>query len=282
MGKLVTFGCSITQGFALPDVVNTIRDDQGRALTDDEIRDQGILWSDIHRYEPSKYAWPQVLGDRLGLAVTNHARRGACFQQIARQVAVARNTIEPGDTVIVMWTYFSRISLQWPRRTAVPFCTITDSNWGWQSLRLGFNKFFGLEQIKTKDHSEEETIQKFIKNWAEQQLDPMAEYNRYYNNLVLQIMTAEALKSTGARVIHLSVEAEPVLQQLEKTRRDLYQSLGEQYTIPDPKDWYTLTVDYSCAPTLLDPTIPLAENDMHPSVTHHRNFAEELERRYFA
>ena len=278
----MTFGCSITQGFALPDVVNTIRDDQGRALTDDEIRDQGILWSDIHRYEPSKYAWPQVLGDRLGLAVTNHARRGACFQQIARQVAVARNTIEPEDTVIVMWTYFSRISLQWPRRTAVPFCTITDSNWGWQSLRLGFNKFFGLEQIKTKDHSEEETIQKFIKNWAEQQLDPMAEYNRYYNNLVLQIMTAEALKSTGARVIHLSVEAEPVLQQLEKTQRDLYQSLGEQYTIPDPKDWYTLTVDYDCAPTLLDPTIPLAENDMHPSVTHHRNFAEELARRYFS
>ena len=181
-----------------------------------------------------------------------------------------------------MWTYFSRISLQWPRRTAVPFCTITDSNWGWQSLRLGFNKFFGLEQIKTKDHSEEETIQKFIKNWAEQQLDPMAEYNRYYNNLVLQIMTAAALQATGARVIHLSVEAEPVLQQLEKTQRELYASLGEQYTIPDPKTWYDLTVDYSCAPTLLDPTIPLAENDMHPSQTHHSNFAEELARRYFS
>lgn len=282
MGKLHTFGCSITQGFALPDVVNTIRDEDGRALTEDEIRAQGILWSDIHVYAPSKYAWPQILADRLGTTVTNHARRGSCFQQIARQIAVAAQTIRPEDTVIVMWTYLSRISLQWPRRTAVPFCTVTDNTWGWQSIVLGFNKFFGLEQRPNTDSSEEETIMKFIKDYAELETDPMAEYDRYYNNMVLQMITDQALKNTGARVIHLSVEAEPVQSQLERSRRQLYASLGDSYTIPDPRTWYDLDVDYGCAPILLDPRIPLAENDMHPSVRHHSNFAEYLETRYFS
>ena len=70
-------------------------------------------WNKVHLYQPSDYAWPQVLADKLNVPVINHARRGACFQQIARQCAVAAQDIYPDDIVIVMWTYLSRLSLQW-------------------------------------------------------------------------------------------------------------------------------------------------------------------------
>ena len=142
--KLHTFGCSITQGFALPDVVKPILDSKGNPLPDRQVKnriDSGeIAWTDIHLYEPSKHAWPQVLANKLGVPVINHARRGACFKQIARQCAVGAKDIQPNDTVIVMWTYLSRLSLQWPSRTSVPFCNIADSNWGWKTVILGFNK----------------------------------------------------------------------------------------------------------------------------------------------
>jgi hypothetical protein len=42
MTTLHVFGCSITQGFALPDVINPIRDDQGRAYTPQEIQELGL------------------------------------------------------------------------------------------------------------------------------------------------------------------------------------------------------------------------------------------------
>lgn len=282
MTTLHTFGCSITQGFALPDVVKPATDSTGRLLTGDEIIAQGINWNEIHLYQPSELAWPQRLADRLGIAVVNHARRGACFQQIARQIAVAQKTIRPQDTVIVMWTYLSRLSLQWPARTAVPFNNIADPNWGWRSVILGFNRFFGLEQIKNPDRAEDQQIEQYIETSSRKTyLDPLGVYDRYHNNLVLQTMTAGLLASLGCRVIHLSVEVDPVLQQLEEARRQLPSSLQTHKMTPDPREWYQLAVDYDCAPTLMDPRIPPAENDTHPSVQHHENFANVIHRRYF-
>lgn len=283
MTTLHTFGCSITQGFALPDVVRTLRDDSGRPLTEDELAQQGITWNEIHIYEPSQFAWPAVLAGKLGIPVVNHARRGACFHQIARQCAVTAHSIKPQDTVIVMWTYLSRLSLQWPARTAVPFCNIANPGWGWQTVILGFNKFFGLEQIKTASKTVDQDTERYIESSTKNTyLDPRGIYDRYYNSLVLQTMTDGYLRSTGARVIHLSVETEPVLHQLEQARSALDPSLASPYRIPDPRTWYTLTVDYDSSFVILDPDIPLAENDMHPSVQHHANFADHIYRRYFA
>ena len=282
---LHTFGCSITQGFALPDVVNPVRDATGRALTAPEIDAQGIKfdWQDIHIYKPSEFAWPQRLGDQLGVPVVNHARRGACFQQIARQCAVAAKDIGPDDVVIVMWTYLSRLSLQWPARTSVPYCNIADPNFGWQTVILGFNKFFGLERATTRDQATDEYIQNYIEDATKNTyLDPMGVYNRYYNNLVLQVMTDGFLRATGARVIHLSVETESTTAQLEGARNQLVKSLREPYNIPDPADWFDLPIDYASSAVILDPSIPTAENDMHPSVEHHKNFAQHIQATYFS
>ena len=64
MTTLHTFGCSITQGHALPDVV---RD----PLTPDEEAALGreSHWTDEHILEPSDYAWPKVLADKLNMLV---------------------------------------------------------------------------------------------------------------------------------------------------------------------------------------------------------------------
>ncbi len=278
MNTLHVFGCSITQGFALPDVVRPITDQEEAALG------RPFHPMDCHIYAPSQYAWPQVLGDRIGFAVHNYARRGACFQQIARQCAVEVKNIRPTDTVMVMWTYLSRLSLQWPARTSVPFCNIVDSNWGWQTRILpGFNRFFGLSAAPTDTQRTDARIHKYIEDSAKiTYLDPLGVYNQYYNNMILQVMTAGFLANTGARVIHLSVETEPSLDQLELARQNLDASLREPYVIPDPKTWYDLSVDHDSCFVIHDPSIPPAENDMHPSITHHRNFADRVYARYFA
>lgn len=273
MSTLHAFGCSITQGYALPDVV--------KPLTEQEIHNLGreITADDVHVYAPSEHAWPAVLGRMLNQPVHNHARRGACFQQIARQCAVAANTIKPNDTVIVMWTYLSRLSFQWPARTSVPFCNIVDSNWGWTTRILGFNKWFGLDSSRDRV---DEHIHKFIHDSAQHNLDPMGTYNRYYNNLILQTMTAGFLANTGARVIHLSVEPERYLDQLATAQSQLDPSLREPWQIPNPCDWYTIDVDHLSSMIIHDPDIPKAENDMHPSVQHHENFAKHLYNTYFS
>ena len=282
MKTLHTFGCSITQGFALPDIVKTLVNENGEPLTDQEIIDQGIHWSDIHLYQPSKYAWPNVLANKLEMPVHNYARRGACFQQISRQCAVAAKDIKPDDIVIVMWTYLSRISIQWPARNSVPLCNIVDTNWGWSTAILGFNNLFGLSPSNKSKQTEDDRIQKYIENSTKNTyLDPMGVYDRYYNNLLLQQMTDGFLRATGARVLHLSVEPQRSLEQLELARNDLYDSLKDPYNIPHPEDWYNIKVDHRNCRILHDPSIPPAENDMHPSVTHHQNFADAIHKHYF-
>lgn len=285
MATLHTFGCSITQGHALPDVVTPMINPQtGVAYTDEEIRTQNIQidWEQIHVLAPSKYAWPQVLADQLNMDLVNHARRGACWHQIARQVAKARKAITPEDTVIVMWTYLSRLSLQWPNRTAVPYCNIADPNWNWRTIILGFNQFFGLSRANHNTNERDTELQRWIHTSTEQVfLDSKHMWDRYYNSLVLQTHVDLALRSTGARVLHLSVESEPAHIQLEMLRQELAEDLREYTAIPNHQDINDVHVDHTCTEIILHPDIPLAENDMHPSVEHHQLFATYIRDRYF-
>jgi len=284
MKRLHTFGCSITQGFALPDVVKPVCNDEGEPLTHKEMEALGdnFNWNNVHLYQPSEYAWPKILADKLDVPVINHARRGACFNQISRQCAVGSKDIKPGDIVIVMWTYLSRLSLQWPARTTVPFCNVPDPKSNWQTIIIGFNKFFGLSP---SDNNTDDTDE-HIRNWIHDSvrhtyLDYLSVYDRYYNSLVLQQMTDGFLKATGANVLHLSVEIDSVEQQLEQVRQELPESLKDPYSIPDPTEWYSVEVDYSCTPVIFDSKIPLADNDMHPSVKHHKKFADYVYNHYF-
>ncbi len=286
MKTLHTFGCSITQGFALPDTIKPVLGDDGEPLTDLQVQalidNKQVKWEDMHLYKTSQLAWPQLLADKLNIPVVNHAHRGACFQQIARQCTVAYKDIKPEDVVIVMWTYLSRLSLQWPARTSVPFCNIVDPQWGWKTVIKSFNKLFGLSPSDNSTDDADKRIQKYIeKSTKDTYLDPMGVFNRYYNSLILQQITDGFLKSTGAQVIHLSVEPESAVRQLDEAREELDASLKTPYKIPEPTKWYNIKVDHNSCDVILDPSIPTAPNDMHPSEQHHFNFAEHIHSKYF-
>lgn len=277
MKTLHTFGCSITQGHALPDVVRP-------PLTPEEEAALGrpSHWSDEHILKPSQYAWPQVLAELLGVPVQNYARRGSCFQQISRQCAVARDRIQPGDIVIVMWTYLSRTSLQWPSRTSVPLTHLVDTGFWRTRILPGFNKLFGLSPSVSTTDDTEERIYTHIHNSAQYAYSSLGIYDRYHNSLVLQTMTDGFLRSTGAQVIHLSVEPELYLQQLEEARQALDPSMQPYNAIPDPSQWYSLSVDHESCRIIHDPSIPTTGADWHPSETHHRNFANHIYQQNFS
>jgi hypothetical protein len=283
MPTIHTFGCSITQGFALPDVIaQPLTPEQEQEL------DRDSHWSDEWLDKPSAYAWPSVLGDTLGIEVVNHARRGSCFQQIARQCAVAAPHIQRDDTVIVMWTYLGRVSMQWPARTSVPLHHYIDAKKSWSTILWpGFNKFFGLSASTASARGSsivspvDDQLYTFINDSTQIAFNPLSIYDRYHNSLLLQIMTDGFLRSRASRVIHLSVETDPYIDQLERAAKDLDPSLQQPWEIPNPKDWYTVPMDHKSCEVILDPSIPTAENDMHPSVTHHKNFANCVYKKYF-
>ena len=284
MARLHTFGCSITQGLALPDVIaQPLTPEQEQAL------DRPSHWSDEWLDRASVHAWPQVLADSLDMSVVNHARRGSCFQQIARQCAVAQEDIQQDDTVIVMWTFLGRVSMQWPARTSVPLHHYIDAKKSLSTvLWPGFNKLFGLSASSASAKGSnivsavDDELYKFIHDSTNTTFNPLGVYDRYHNSLLLQIMTDGFLRSRAKRVIHLSVETDPYIDQLERAARDLDPSLQEPWEIPNPRSWYTVPMDHTSCEVILDPSIPTAENDMHPSVTHHKNFAQHVQNRYFS
>lgn len=84
MGRLVAFGCSNTYGEGLPD-----------------------CWiNDQYGPNPSKFAWPQLLADDLGLECINLGVPGTSNKQICNDIL--NTDFESTDTVVIMWTYFSR------------------------------------------------------------------------------------------------------------------------------------------------------------------------------
>jgi hypothetical protein len=265
-------------------VVTPKLNEQGVPLTKAEIKALGdeFHWSEVFLDRPSKYAWPEVLAEKLNMPVVNHARRGSCFQQISRQCAVAAEQIQQGDVVIIMWTYLSRLSLQWPARTTVPFANFVEPEWGWRTVVAGFNKKFGLDRNTSTSQETEERIEKYIHDSVKYTyLDTLGVFNRYYNSLILQVMTDGFIRSRGAEVLHLSVEPESALRQLEIARLNLDTSLREPYVIPDPSTWYNLLVDHDCSHVMHDPSLPPAENDTHPGVLHHQQFADYIYRKHF-
>ena len=84
MNRLVAFGCSHTYGEGLKDCwVN------GKA---------GKL--------PSKYAWPQLLADRLKRRCFNKSMEGASNKFIWHKILNTEFTDK--DIVVILWTYYNR------------------------------------------------------------------------------------------------------------------------------------------------------------------------------
>tara|TARA_B100000925_G_scaffold140430_1_gene105218 strand:+ start:49 stop:672 length:624 start_codon:yes stop_codon:yes gene_type:complete len=81
MNRIVAFGCSNTQGQALPDMP------PGSPTV-------------------SKYAWPAVLAKKFGFDIWNRAHGGASNKLILHRLL--HTDFEKDDIVIIMWTAFCR------------------------------------------------------------------------------------------------------------------------------------------------------------------------------
>lgn len=86
--RLITFGCSCTFGQALPDIW-----DYKKNIP---ILEQG----------PSKYAWPQLLADKLNLECVNLGIPGSSNKEI--WYTILNTEFFKDDIVIVMWSFFDR------------------------------------------------------------------------------------------------------------------------------------------------------------------------------
>jgi len=87
MNKLIAFGCSNTYGEGLQDTWNT---------------------GDSRRWhgQPSKFAWPQLLADKMNLECVNMGEGGVSNKYIAN--LIAETEFQQDDIVVVLWTFFSR------------------------------------------------------------------------------------------------------------------------------------------------------------------------------
>jgi len=82
--RLIAFGCSNTFGQALPDIwkiPNLNRD----------------------TYSSSKYAWPQILADKLNLECINYAKTGASNKEIWN--IILNVNLHKTDIIVILWTY---------------------------------------------------------------------------------------------------------------------------------------------------------------------------------
>ena len=84
MGKLIAFGCSTTYGQSLSDI-------------------------HPHNKQPSKLAWPQILGDLTNMPVLNMAKMGSSNKEIAHYALNYNYSID--DIAVICWTYKDRFCI---------------------------------------------------------------------------------------------------------------------------------------------------------------------------
>ncbi len=91
MTRLVAFGCSHTYGQALPDV------------WDHENNKDIWLESDRDKLISSKYAWPQILANKLNIKCDNNGRPGASNKEIWWNIV--NYDFQKTDVVIILWSF---------------------------------------------------------------------------------------------------------------------------------------------------------------------------------
>lgn len=89
MANLYTFGCSFTYGHGLQDCHK-------------ENNNPGD--------EPSKLAWPQKLGKKIGYVTHNNGKCGADNLTILSQIMETHTLFTADDTVVILWSFNSRYS----------------------------------------------------------------------------------------------------------------------------------------------------------------------------
>ena len=104
MQNLFTFGCSHTFGFALPD-----RGEQDLIIP--ETFNAVPQHTDIETLHGSKYAWGQILADRLDMNCVNRGVVGAGIKETLWHFDRTYSVIKPKDIVCFLWPSLWRYNL---------------------------------------------------------------------------------------------------------------------------------------------------------------------------
>jgi|TARA_R110000764_G_scaffold27478_1_gene65003 hypothetical protein len=87
MSRLIAFGCSFTRGTALDDVW--------------DFKNKCSIFP-----QPSKYAWPQLLADKLDIECINLGKGG--YSNKAIWHTITNFDFNPSDIVFIHWSYLDR------------------------------------------------------------------------------------------------------------------------------------------------------------------------------
>lgn len=103
MQNLFTFGCSHTFGMHLPDIAGKYKDGKLDTLPSD--------YTDTNTLRGSKYAWGQLLADRLNMNCVNRGVIGAGIKETLWHFDQTLDVIKPNDIVCFLWPYAYRYNL---------------------------------------------------------------------------------------------------------------------------------------------------------------------------
>jgi hypothetical protein len=94
-----------------------------------------------HEHPPSRLAWPQLLGNRLGHSVHNLSLIGGSNSRIHR-VTMSAVAQQPYDLVICAWTQLTRIDVTYQGRE----CPVAANNPKWPWVKNYFADHYSTEQ----------------------------------------------------------------------------------------------------------------------------------------
>ena len=205
--KLVTFGCSLTYGSALPD-----------------------NWKD--NASPSKHAWPNELANLLQIGCLNLSKPGSSNKEICQTVINNLHMIHKDDIVIIQWTYIERWCIFGKKgKHAIHH---------WQTQDTGMHEIFGknfriknLKGLPDNITRLQLTIAKSFYKYIYDRNDMELELNRNMHYIGL------LLDSKGIKNYHLHVDLNNILPwnnctflqelSINKVRKDFPKALDDHH-----------------------------------------------------
>ena len=251
---LHAFGCSNTQGVALPDMNQ----------------------NDGTRY--SIHSWPMELGKRLDMPVKNWAKGGNGIQTVARNILCV--DFDPQDTVVILWPHLSRQNLFFKMN-------------GYMESYINaydFKKYCGGNNTNNKM----KFFDSWLFQWRKAILNKYYEPQITMLHCMLQQYAADYLSTKVKTAIHissdpLSVSADALLG----SRRETWNNTGvlsencnkvyaEYFRQPSEEKvaWFKLQLDHG-PHALFDVKLGYATDNSHPGLRAHEEFAKELQGKYF-
>ena len=230
MARLFAFGCSNTQGQALPDTVTKA----GKQIDG-----------------PSKYAWPQLLGEKLNLSVANLGQGAASNKYICKRML--DTNLRSDDTVVFMWSYFARTCFF---ETQKHYKRIIPGNLDWR-----VTKGKQLKQIR-EDFKYCENFYNNYFTW----------YNAFYESYQQMNFAKMYLDNKGIANYHTTCETLPYTGIIERHlpwfdiwRKNRHTEI--EFAVPS---WNTVDLHQ------IDTYDKGALDNDHPSVDAHKRMAQDI------